>query len=152
MDLKDKVINNRYFLKYPALKQFTKFCLVGFFNTAIDFLVYLFLTRLFIIYFVLANACSFLVAVTWSFIFNKYWTFRNGEKKIKKQYLQFLFINVIGLILNTLILYTFVTYFNLYDLLAKALAIVIVLFWNFGMNRYWTFGEKKCIIKDNNLA
>lgn len=139
MVLTDKIRNNQCFLKYPALKQFTKFCLVGFSNTAIDFLVYLFLTRLFLIYFVLANACSFLLAVTWSFVFNKYWTFRNGEKKIKKQYLQFLFINIFGLILNTLFLYVLVTYLNFYDILAKIIAVIIILFWNFFANRYWTF-------------
>lgn len=139
MVLTDKIRNNRYFLKYPALKQFTKFCLVGLSNTAIDFLVYLFLTRLFLVYFVLASVCSFLVAVTWSFIFNKYWTFRNEEKKIKKQYLQFLFINISGLILNTFILYTLVTYLNFYDILAKIIAVTVVGFWNFSANRYWTF-------------
>jgi len=139
MNLGERIRNNPFFLKYPILKQFIKFCLVGFSNTVIDFLVYLILTRFFLIYFIIANIFSFLIAATWSFILNKYWTFRNKEKRIKSQYIKFLIISTLGLILNTFFLYILVSYWGFYDLLAKAIAIIIVLFWNFGMNRFWTF-------------
>jgi putative flippase GtrA len=142
----NKIKNHRYILKYPILKQFAKFCLVGFFNTLVDFSVYLFLTRIFLVYFIAANIFSFLVAVSFSFILNKYWTFRNQVNKIKSQYFKFFIINVIGLGINTSLLYFLVVYFHLSDLLAKALAIGIVLFWNFGLNKLWTFRPGKGII------
>ncbi len=139
IDLINKIRQNRYFLKYPILKQFTKFSLVGVSNTAIDFFIYLVLTRIFSVYFLIANIISFLTAVSWSFVFNKHWTFRNSETAIRSQYFEFLVINLIGLILNTTILYWLVRSFRFYDLLAKVTAVIIVLFWNFGASRYWIF-------------
>jgi len=59
---------------------------------------------------------------------------------------QFSIVNVLGLIINTVLLivmdqYVFSNFFNervSYNL-AKAFAIGVVLFWNFGINRIWTY-------------
>ena len=120
-------------------RQFVKFCLVGIINTAIDYLVYLGLTRGIDLYFLYANIIAILVAMTFSFIFNKYWTFRNYGKNIKKQYLKFFIVNLAYFLLNNVIVFSLVKYFMIFDLLAKIIATIIGLIWNFTANRYWTF-------------
>ena len=126
------------FLKHELAKQFIKFCLVGIFNTVIDFSVYLFLSRAINLYFIFANLLSVLVAMTFSFFANKYFTFQNLEKA-KIQYLKFALVNLVYFLLYNSIFWLMVEYYKFDDLLAKVIAIIIGLFWNFGANRYWTF-------------
>jgi len=132
----------RHFIKNQLARQFIKFCIVGAFNTILDYLIYLFLSRVIGVYFLYANIIAVLIAMTSSFIFNKYWTFRNHENKIKEQYFKFLIVNIVYFILNNVIVFALVSYMNTYDLLAKAVAVFICLFWNFFANRYWTFQKK----------
>jgi putative flippase GtrA len=124
-----------------SLKQFIKFCLVGVVNTAIDFAVYYFLTRVVGIYFLLANLISVLVAMTFSFVFNKYWTFKNFNPKINKQYLKFALVNLVYFLLNTAIIWLGVSIMGLGDLWSKLLATAVGLAWSFGANKIWTFRD-----------
>ena len=125
----------------PLIRQFIKFCLVGLTNLVFDFSVYFFLTRFLHLYFVLANVFSFTVAVTWSFWLNKHWTFKNHLKDYQRQYLRFFITNILGMIWQTSLLYLLVTVAGWHDLVAKALAVVLVAFWNFGLSRWWAFGS-----------
>lgn len=124
-----------------AFKQFLKFCLIGVVNTAIDFAIYSFLTRIAGVYFLAANLISVLAAMSFSFVFNKYWTFKNFDAKIKKQYLQFALVNLVYFLLNNGIIWLGVTILGLGDLWSKLLATVIGLAWSFGANKIWTFRE-----------
>jgi putative flippase GtrA len=128
-----------FIFKKQIYRQFFKFCLVGLMNTAIDFSVYLFFSRTLGLYFLYANILAILLAMTFSFWANKYWTFQNNEKKIKLQYLKFALVNLVYFLLYNSIFFSLVEYFKLFDLTAKIAAIMIGLFWNFFANRYWTF-------------
>jgi len=123
----------------PLARQFAKFCFFGLINAGIDFLIYLALTRIFNLYFVLANVGSFTIAVTTSFLMNKKWTFRDTGGDHVKKYIKFVITNLTGLAIGTTVLYLLVTYLGFYDVTAKIVAIVIAAFWNFGASKYWTF-------------
>ena len=90
---------------------------------------------------------AFSTAVVSNFTWNRLWTFpESRDRPIASQLAQFATVNVIGLFINTLILvlmdaYVFSLFFSdrLSYNLAKAFAIGVVLFWNFGVNRIWTY-------------
>ena len=126
-----------------TVKQFIKFSVVGLSNTILDFSIYIILTREFYIHFLVANAIAFIVAVSWSYLANKWWTFRDKSTSTKSQYSKFIVISLIGLGINEGILSLLVIYVGLWDLLAKLGAVVIVVFWNFWANRTWTFKERE---------
>jgi putative flippase GtrA len=127
------------FKKYPVTKEFVKFCLVGFTNLLIDIFVYWLLTRWLGFYYLLAATMSFAVAVSWSFYFNRRWTFRHLHHNILRQYLKFFVANAISLFANLSLFFLLVDLLALYDLLAKLLVAVIVAFLNFSLNKFWTF-------------
>jgi len=127
------------FFKSEIFRQFTKFCLVGFLNTFVDFGVYLFFSRIVGLYFLYANFLAVFVAMTSSFILNKYWTFKNHDNNLKVQYLKFTLVNIVYFFLNNAIFFSAVHYLRLFDIWAKVLAIGIGLIWNFLANRYFTF-------------
>ena len=129
--------------KFPSLKQFIKFSLVGLVNTLIDFIIYFALTRLitwFADYYLVANAIAFAVAATNSFYLNKYWTFQSKDKRqITFQYFKFLLVSIFTLILVEAFLYLFVNYLGMFDLYAKVLVIIISLISNFFLNKLIVF-------------
>ena len=142
MEWYQKLIIN-YLNKNKSVKHFIKFSIVGLFSTLIDLSFYLFLERILEVYYLLAAALAFLIASTFSFIFNRFWTFRidHGQKRI--QYFKFIIVATGGLILTELILYILVEKFFYYDILAKFIAIIIVVNWNFILQKHWSFKKEK---------
>ena len=143
-----KLIIN-YLNKNKAIKHFIKFSIVGLFSTLIDISFYLFLERIIEVYYLLAAALAFIIASSFSFIFNRFWTFRidHGQKRI--QYFKFIIVAIGGLLLTELILYTLVEKFFYYDILAKFIAIIIVVNWNFILQKHWSFKKEKLRINQN---
>lgn len=134
-----RIRNINFFICYPIAKEFIKFCFVGVTNLAVDILVYWFLTRAVDLYYFYAAVLSFVVAVTWSFLINRRWTFRHQGSDLGGQYIKFFVANLISMAINLSLFYLFVDYLNVYDLLAKALVAIIVVFFNFSLNKFWTF-------------
>lgn len=133
------IIQNR-----PWLPQFIKFSVVGVSGTIIDYGVLNLLVLVFHLNVYFSSAVSFSLAVVNNFFWNKYWTFRvsNLTGRPYYQFFQFLSVSVVGLGLNLLIMYLLIHFFNLWYNWAKAFAIIVVLFWNFIANKFWTFKVK----------
>jgi putative flippase GtrA len=147
------------------LERFIKFAIVGIIGAVVDFLVLNLMKRLFEavglgvgsdlplsahqIQLVAANAISFSAAVLSNFTWNRLWTFpESRQQPIGRQLVQFTIVNVLGLGINTLVLlvldqFVFSPFMSerLSYNLAKAFAIGVVLFWNFGVNRVWTYRD-----------
>ncbi|KKQ18707.1 MAG: GtrA family protein [Berkelbacteria bacterium GW2011_GWA1_36_9] len=126
-------------LKRRVVRQFVKFGLVGLSSATIDWAIYLGLTRFFGFYYIIAKIISFLFAVINSYTWNRRWTFRSTELRRTRQFTKFLVVSGVGLALNTLIMIIVVEKFHLSDIYGLILATGIVTFWNFTINKLWTF-------------
>lgn len=135
-------LRNHRLLRPLWLRQVIKFVLVGAFNTVLDVGLYYVLTRFLFLYYLLAKALSFAVAVTSSFILNRRFTFRNTDPNKMTQYIRFWLVALIGLGLNTFILYILVEKAGWFDLYAVIAAVFIVFFWNFTLSRFWVFRNR----------
>jgi putative flippase GtrA len=149
--------------KRREIVRFLKFCVVGVVGALIDFGLLNLLVQLAGLPKVIANACSFTVAVISNFTWNRLWVYpeTRGEP-LRKQFAQFVLVNVAGLAINTAIFYASdrwllgeagllagpagalartigMAHFDLAYNGAKAIATGVVLFWNFIVNRLWTF-------------
>lgn len=127
--------------------QFTKFCLVGLTNIAAD----LSLLNLFILIFHLnvyvSATISFLLVGFNSFYWNGKWTFNALDKnKIWHQFAKFMIFNSIGLLINNGFMFFFISQHELNYNLAKLLATLFVLFWNFSTSKYWTFKKNSKLV------
>lgn len=128
-------------LKKKFVNQFIKFCFVGVVNTAIDFGILNLGVIVFKWNIYLAATIAFIIAASNSFLMNKYWTFTEKSKGMRfaTQYFQFLMVSTGGLLLNLGIMYIFIEGAGLWYNWAKVFATAIVIMWNFGLNKYWTF-------------
>jgi putative flippase GtrA len=106
---------------------------------------------------VVAGTISFIAAIISNFTWNRYWTYPDSRSKpISRQLVQFTVVSVAGLVIRIPVLailepitHSFFDWAglnaNLADFLAKngtlAIAVGIVMFWNFFINRYWTYND-----------
>lgn len=124
------------------LRQFIKFSVAGAICLIIDFLLYIFLTRLFSFWerhIFWANFATVIVSSTVNFIWNKNWTFRDKRPDIFFQYFKFWVIAIGGIILYQWIFVFLIKRFSLFDLLSKLIAAAIVWLIRFIFNKFWTF-------------
>ena len=146
------------FSKNQERVRFLRFTVVGTIGAAVDFGVFNLLRSFLGIHALIASVISFSVAVTSNFIWNRLWTYPESRSKpISHQMTQFTIVNVIGLLIRTPI------FAGLEPLMGKvflnlpvsrsisseflghnsalAIAIGVVMLWNFFINRYWTYND-----------
>jgi putative flippase GtrA len=147
-------------LKDPLERtRFIKFAIVGALGALIDFGVMNLLVWSFKATLVLAGSISFICAVISNFTWNRFWTYPESRTKhVVGQLAQFTIVNAIGLVIRVPILklgepvldrilensslnllansHTFISH-NV----TLAIAIGIVMLWNYFVNRYWTYND-----------
>ncbi len=127
-------------------ERFLKFAAVGVLGMLIDFSVLNLMHLKAGLPLGWANAISFSTAVLSNFTWNRLWTFpESRQRHLGAQLGQFALVNVVGLAINTALLLSLDRLLSGiiaepwgYNL-AKAFAIGVVLFWNFFVNRFWTY-------------
>lgn len=127
------------FLEKAFILKFLRFCVVGVSGTVIDFgLTWLCKEKLHIPKF-LANAIGFVVAATNNYILNRIWTWESTSEQVGVEYAKFFSVSLIGLGINTLILYIMHEKMRLNFYLSKVFATAVVMLWNFFANNFFTF-------------
>ena len=121
--------------------QLVRFCIVGATGFAVNLAVYTALLRGLGFHYLVAATCSFLVAVTNNYTWNRLWTFRGQRGHVAYQGLRFLVVSVLALAANLVVLHVLVR-LDTGKVLAQAIAIVLVMPLNFVGNKLWSFGRR----------
>ncbi len=120
-------------------QQFLKYCIGGGLAFITDAGLLFVFTEYGHLWYLFSATLSFSIAAVVNYSFQYFVTFKDTRGEIKKQFAMFLFIAVVGLALNNSLLYIQVEWLGFWYMLAKAVAAVIVLIWNFLMNKHITF-------------
>lgn len=147
-------------LKDPIERgRFLRFAVVGTIGAVVDFGIFNLVTQLKLTTAVWASVISFSCAVVSNFLWNRYWTYPDSRSKpLHRQVTQFLVVSLMGLAIRTP-LFAFLEK-NLIRLSANllpekfvftptfvghnvslAIAVLVVMMWNFFVNRYWTYSD-----------
>src|SRR5512142_336366 len=138
--------------------RFLKFMVVGAFGALVDFGIANVLTHFLGMPLVFAGTISFTCAVISNFIWNRYWTYpESRSRQLHHQLGMFFLVNIAGVAIRIPILrfaepplLGFLTGLHLSvpltpEFLARnltlAVAVGIVMLWNFFANRYWTYND-----------
>jgi Predicted membrane protein len=130
------------------VRRFLKFCVVGTVGFIVDTGLLNGLIFIGGVIPVIAKAISFIAAVTNNFLWNRYWTYPESRSKpLWQQVSQFFVVNTAGLGINLMVFGTASTFLiprlgmkwgvNL----SQIIAVGVALFWNFFVNRFWTFND-----------
>ena len=123
-------------------EQLVKFCLVGTSGYAVNLWVFSFLVLVVGVHYIPAAVCSFLVAVANNYTWNRLWTFRDQRGGVAYQGARFLVVSTLALGANLLVLELLVRA-GLSEVVAQAIAIVLVTPVNFVGNKLWSFGPRR---------
>lgn len=126
-------------LNKAILLKFIKFGVVGFSGMIVDFGVTFLCKEKLKIQKYVSNALGFTIAATTNWLLNRIWTFSSNNPQILSEYLRFFGVSLIGLGINTLILWLLTDKAKLNFYLSKVGAIGITTIWNFLANNYFTF-------------
>lgn len=141
--------------------RFMRFAVVGVIGAVVDFGVMNLLVNLFAMPFLYAGIISFICAILSNFTWNRYWTYPDSRSKdVQRQLIQFAIVSVVGLAIRIPILAImepllldllestvgisvmglFTSEFLAHNI-TLAFAVLVVMFWNFFANRYWTYSD-----------
>ena len=138
--------------------RFLKFMVVGTFGAIVDFGIANLLTHFFNMPLVLAGTISFTCAIISNFLWNRFWTYPDSRSRhLAKQLGMFIAVSVMGVTIRIPILRFgepfLLNYVKSPELslplsaefiarnLTLAIAVGIVMLWNFFINRYWTYND-----------
>jgi putative flippase GtrA len=126
-------------LRRPAnWVQLAKFCAVGASGYAVNLGVYSALVHAAGVHYLAAAVCSFAVAVTNNYTWNRLWTFRTKRGHVALQGAKFLVVSLAALGANVAVLALLVE-LGMPKVPAQALAIVLVTPLSFLGNKLWSF-------------
>lgn len=115
------------------LNQIVKFGFVGVIATIIDYCIMILLTEVFHIPSLISSAISFTISVIFNYIASVKWVFEVDKEKNSKQkeIIVFIILSVLGLGINTLIMYLMDKKFGIDYRISKLFATGVVMCWNF---------------------
>jgi putative flippase GtrA len=116
--------------------------IIGSFSSGLDFAIYTVLVQVLGVHYILANCISVVAGISTSFILNRNYNFKVKDKT-GRRFGIFLCVGITGLILSNLILYTCINTFAMNKIVSKLLSIVLVVFFQFLVNKYFTFKSNK---------
>ena len=115
-----------------------KFSVVGLSGYVVNLAVYVSVLKGAGLHYLPAAVCSFVVAVTNNYLWNRLWTFRSSRGHVYHQGMRFLVVSLAALGLNLAILRVLVG-LGTDKILAQAVAIVLVTPFSFSANKLWSF-------------
>lgn len=122
-------------------EELIKFCFVGASGYVLNLLVYVALLDGANLDYRLAATGSFLVAVTNNYLWNRLWTFRHRRGHFAYQGIRFLIVSVTVYVCNLAIL-TVLVELGVGEVVAQAVAIILVTPANFIGNKLWSFRRR----------
>jgi putative flippase GtrA len=139
--------------------RFLRFAVVGVIGAIVDFGVMNLMSSVFHAPLVVAGTISFIAAILSNFTWNRYWTYPDSRTRpFLRQLSMFTIVSVTGLAIRIPLLavlepvllrlvgslpieLTVQAVELISDNLTLVVAVIVVMFWNFFVNRYWTYND-----------
>ena len=127
--------NKEFFLK------FLKFGVVGASGVVVNFGVTWFFKELCKLNKYVSNILGFIFAATTNYLLNRWWTFQSTNPQVGAEYAKYFLISVVGLGIDTLVVYLLHDKLKWNFYLSKVFAIGAAMIWNFSGNLLFTFAN-----------
>ena len=121
----EKIKNNK------LMMQILKFGIVGGTSFIIDYGIFTILSQLLHVHYLISSILSFSISVIYNYILSIKWVFDVNKKQGIKEFITFIILSVIGLIINSIILYISVDLMHIHEMISKIIATALVMVYNF---------------------
>lgn len=114
-------------MKKQQRLEIAKFCLVGGISVLIGYIILYVLTEYVSFWYLASSVIAFFVSNAVSFIFQKFWTFKDmGRKNIHKKFVLYMIVTIVYFFINTAGIYTITEYFHIYYILSQVIMTIIL--------------------------
>lgn len=127
---------------YSKFRNLILYGIIGCCSSGLDFVLYTIFVQIFGLYYILSNCISVLCGITTSFILNRNINFRVKDKT-EKRFAIFLTVGLCGMLASNIILYLCIDVLNIDNIVSKLLSMVLVVFFQFILNKHITFKPTK---------
>jgi putative flippase GtrA len=137
-----KIRNLPIVQRHPSAKELIKYSIVGNFSNFLDLALYVYLTRAFgfwLEHYLWANALTIVAGSITRFILHKKWTFRHDAGSFHEQYLKFIAVLLVSLVLSVIILFLIVEYSDINDIVGKIISMALVTVFVYYLTKVWVF-------------
>ena len=144
---KNRVIVDKILAYFPRLhgrlyrhKLGIKYIISGGTAAAVDFALLYLLTDLIGVWYLYSAIVAYVASFFTSFTMQKFWTFQDSDlKRIRRQFLIYLSAALIGLLLNSIMMYFWVSILHVWYLAAQFITMGILAIGSFFINTTLTF-------------
>ena len=131
-------------IKNNDLIKLIRFSIVGVGNTLVNWSIFIILNA-FGVYYIISNIIAYIIATINSYIWNSLWVFKYGQGLNINTSVKFFILNLVGLTVNTTIMYILVDILNFNKFIALVIASIFVVIMNYTINKLWVFKEKNAV-------
>lgn len=131
----NKVLNNK------LINQILKFGVVGGLAFVIDYTLLYILTEFLGIHYLISSVISFTVSVIFNYIMSIKWVFDVNREQGVKEFVVFVVLSIIGLGINSLIMYLMVDIMSIYYMISKLVSTAVVMVYNFITRKIFVEGR-----------
>ena len=122
--------------------QIARFLVVGVVSAVLEIGILVLLVEYFQWRYLAANILAFLITNVVNYLLSRTWVFTSDHNKKLSEFMIFMAFVSIGLCINQLFLWLLVEYLDLNYKVAKVVAIVITIIWNFLTRKHLVFKTK----------
>lgn len=128
-------------LKNKLINQILKFGVVGGLAFVIDYTLLYILTEFLEVHYLISSVISFTVSVIFNYIMSIKWVFDVNRKQGVKEFVVFVVLSIIGLGINSLIMYLMVDIMSIYYMISKLVSTAVVMVYNFITRKIFVEGR-----------
>ncbi len=125
---------------YSRFRDLILYGIIGCLSSGLDFVAYTLLVKVCDWHYIVANCVSVLIGITTSFTLNRKYNFKVTDNTMRR-FAIFLTVGLSGMALSNVILWLCIDVLSLGEILSKLLSIVLVVFFQFLLNKYITFRQ-----------
>lgn len=127
---------------YKKFRNLILYGIIGCCSSGLDFLLYSLFVSVLGWHYIVSNCISVIAGITTSFILNRNYNFKVKDNT-KRRYTIFLTVGLCGMIVSNIILFICIDKLAINKIVSKLLSIVLVVFFQFLLNKYITFKPNK---------
>ena len=126
---------------FKLQKEFTKFCVVGFISTFVNYTIFFISYEYLGTYYVIASGIGYVAGVSLGYILNRRWTFFESKSHTKKlrEFTMYALVYIVSLAAGLFLLKLLVEFFNLNPLFANVLVTGLSATINFTGLKFFVF-------------
>ncbi len=134
MKIKKLIIDNIEIITY---------LIFGVLTTLVNIVTYYITKNIFDFNYIVSTIISWIAAVLFAFITNKYFVFKTEKKGIVKELFLFVLMRLFSLLVDIALMFIMVDLLNINDLVAKVVANVVIIVLNYVLSKLIIFKKEK---------